>query len=100
MTAKTAAEIWRDYETEGVPSSGAHKPIKADIREWGAAAETGARKQRSVTSSPITIATDDAIINCNISSGTPTCTLPDSATRAGRPLTFIDVGNHFFLFPL
>lgn len=32
---KTAAEIFRDYETDGDSSSGAHKPIKSDIRDWG-----------------------------------------------------------------
>lgn len=35
----TAAEVWRDYEVDGVPSSGPHKPIKSDIRLWGAAIE-------------------------------------------------------------
>ena len=33
---KTAAEIWRYFEIEGMPSSGAHKPIKQDIIDWGA----------------------------------------------------------------
>lgn len=32
---KTAQEIYRDYETDGVPSSGVHNPRKAEIREWG-----------------------------------------------------------------
>lgn len=27
--------IWRDYETDGVPSSGPRKPNKPDIRAWG-----------------------------------------------------------------
>lgn len=31
----TAAQIWRDYVTDGVPASGAKKPEKAKIREWG-----------------------------------------------------------------
>ncbi|OKP79759.1 hypothetical protein BTE77_06625 [Ensifer adhaerens] len=31
----TAAEIWRDYVTDGVPSSGSHPPRKVDIRNWG-----------------------------------------------------------------
>ncbi len=31
---KTPDEIWRDFETDGVPSSGPHAPIKADIREY------------------------------------------------------------------
>lgn len=35
----TAAEIFRDYELDGIPSSGAHKPIKVDIREWGSRLE-------------------------------------------------------------
>lgn len=30
---KTANTIWRDYVTDGVPASGKHKPVKADIRE-------------------------------------------------------------------
>ncbi|WP_315759292.1 right-handed parallel beta-helix repeat-containing protein [Bradyrhizobium sp. SZCCHNRI2007] len=31
----TATEVWRDYETDGVPGSGAHKPVKAEARAWG-----------------------------------------------------------------
>lgn len=31
MTALTAAEIYRAYETPGVPESGAHKPVKSEI---------------------------------------------------------------------
>ena len=30
----TADQVWRDYITDGVPSSGAHKPVKSEIREW------------------------------------------------------------------
>jgi hypothetical protein len=30
---KTANEIFRDWNTDGVPASGVHKPIKADIRD-------------------------------------------------------------------
>lgn len=36
---KLSAEIFRDYEVDGVPSSGAHKPIKGDIRTYGATIE-------------------------------------------------------------
>lgn len=35
MTILSAAEIWRDYETDGVPSSGTHKPVKRDAKLWG-----------------------------------------------------------------
>jgi hypothetical protein len=38
--AKLFAEIFRDYSTDGVPSSGANKPNKADIRAWGLEVET------------------------------------------------------------
>lgn len=31
-----ASTIFRDFETDGVPSSGNHKPRKSKIREWGA----------------------------------------------------------------
>lgn len=33
---KLAAEVWRDYETDGVPGSGVHLPSKSDARLWGA----------------------------------------------------------------
>lgn len=32
---KSVREIWRDYVTDGVPSSGGHKPKKSEIRVWG-----------------------------------------------------------------
>lgn len=35
-----AAQIWRDSQTEGVPSSGEHDPVKSEIRAWAAAQET------------------------------------------------------------
>ena len=37
---QTAAQIWRDYVTDGVPSSGRQKPKKSDIRAWGAWVES------------------------------------------------------------
>lgn len=54
-----------------------------------------ARTQRSVTSSPIVIGSTDQILNVNISTGLPSCTLPQASTRAGLPLTFKDVGANF-----
>ncbi|MBC7148990.1 MAG: hypothetical protein H5U22_06385 [Rhizobium sp.] len=35
-----ASTVWRDYNTDGVPSSGAKKPHKPDIRQWGGAVES------------------------------------------------------------
>ncbi|WP_198389820.1 hypothetical protein [Sinorhizobium meliloti] len=34
--AITGAEVWRDYETDGVPSSGSHQVKKSDARSWAA----------------------------------------------------------------
>lgn len=53
------------------------------------------RAQRLVTASPIVIASTDEVINCDISTGTPSCNLPASAGRSGRLLTLKDVGGHF-----
>lgn len=59
------------------------------------------RAQRLATSSPITVnVSTDAIINVNINSGSPSCTLPQASTLLGRPITFKDVGGHFALHPL
>lgn len=33
MTVRTINEVWRDYSVDGNPASGAHKPIKVDIRD-------------------------------------------------------------------
>jgi hypothetical protein len=48
--SKLFSEIWRDYVTDGVPASGAHAPIKADIRSWGLEVES------VVTASAMTLA--------------------------------------------
>ncbi|MBX4967187.1 hypothetical protein [Rhizobium binae] len=31
----TARQIWRDYVTDGIPSSGKNNPSKSEIRSWG-----------------------------------------------------------------
>ncbi|WP_242217956.1 hypothetical protein [Shinella zoogloeoides] len=36
MPAPRGAEVWRDYVTDGVPSSGRNDPAKADARAWSA----------------------------------------------------------------
>lgn len=53
MFAKLIAEIFRDYDTDGVPSSGARKPPKADIRAWGTTVEAMV-PHRSILSSDFT----------------------------------------------
>lgn len=39
---KLASEIFRAFIVDGNPGSGAHKPVKADIRAWGATLEAAA----------------------------------------------------------
>ena len=65
-----------------------------------AASFTQAKTQRSVTSSPINVLSTDQILNVNIASGIPSCTLPAASTRGGLALTFKDVGAHFSAHPL
>jgi Collagen triple helix repeat (20 copies) len=48
--------------------------------------------QRSVTSSPITVAAGDEILNTNIT-GAGACTLPAASTRNGKPVVFKDVAG-------
>ncbi len=62
--------------------------IRIDVSDGG-----GARRQRAATASPIIIESDDEIINFNIGTGTPVCTLPLFASRGGLPLTFRDAGG-------
>jgi len=62
---KSLVEIFRDFETDGVPASGKHKPIKADIRQWGTEveAELALAATRVVTAAgAITVLVDDRII--------------------------------------
>lgn len=45
MNANTT---WRDFNTDGVPASGLHKPVLAEIREWGTGIEALAGASRPV----------------------------------------------------
>lgn len=52
---KTPDEIWRDYNTDGVPSSGRWDPPKPDIREFMNAAYFGAAGSRTVLPNNLTL---------------------------------------------
>lgn len=41
---KLASEIFRAFATDGVAASGAHAPVKADIRTWGGELEAAAAR--------------------------------------------------------
>jgi hypothetical protein len=53
-----------------------------------------------VTASPIVVGSTDAILNINITTGSPTCALPAAATRSGVAVCFKDVGSQFGAHPL
>lgn len=55
--------------------------------------------QRAVAASPVGVGTNDDVINLKITAGSPTCTLPDSTTRAGKSITFKDVAGNFAAHP-
>jgi hypothetical protein len=70
--------------------------VQQDLGLLSTAILTGApRQQRSVTASPITVVPSDSILNVNISTGSPICTLPPASSRNGSPLTYKDVGGQF-----
>lgn len=50
------------------------------------------RLQRSVTATPIVVAANDEILNCNINT-VSACPLPAASSRNGLPLTFKDLGQ-------
>lgn len=55
MADETAALIWRDYITDGVPLSGRQKPVKQDIRDWGSLVEAHFNFNRVSLSASATI---------------------------------------------
>jgi hypothetical protein len=56
---------------------------------------TGIAVQRAVNSGPIVVVAGDEVINCDTTSGALTCTLPDAATRVGKPIVFKDAKGQF-----
>ena len=56
-------QIWRDYVTDGVPSSGKHEPVKGDIRTWAARRDTpGYRLRNATTAAALAAALSDGEI--------------------------------------
>ncbi|WP_454745648.1 hypothetical protein [Ciceribacter selenitireducens] len=90
----SAANVWRDYVTDGVPSSGAHKPRKADIRQWGAAVQAelnagmrsfdDAADLLASTTSEDTIFVGNVLMQANVSGA-----FEDSTGKAFAPALYI-----------
>lgn len=66
---KLFAEIWRDFVTDGVPSSGVHDIVKSDMRAWGAEVEaqvTAGKVTLTEMTEPSTPASGTAVLYANI----------------------------------
>lgn len=61
---KTANEIYRDFEVNGVPASGSHKPIKLDIRDWGTMLENQSGMSTAATASSIKALDPTVVQSC------------------------------------
>jgi hypothetical protein len=90
------------------PNDGSGDPLRTSFDKcnqnftdlYASSGGSSAVHQRSVTSSPITVASNDTILNINITTGSPTCTLPAASTRSGAAVCFKDVGSQFGAHPL
>jgi len=93
MPIKSVLEIFRDYETDGVPASGPHEPNKSDIREWGGALESGllATPRIITVAGSYPVADSDVLIVVNLATpGTVALTLGAIANRSRVALTVAD----------
>lgn len=89
---KLASAIWRAYITAGLPSSGAYKPKKSEIRTWGGEVEAALTVlngaiggTESVKTADYTVlVTDDGTTLVGNSSSTITFTLPAVATAGAK----------------
>lgn len=80
MSVLTARQVFRDYETDGVPDSGAHKPKKSEVRQWGAHLEELLYDATFPLADHHTITTDDAWKTLYVTGGFFTITLPTSVS--------------------
>lgn len=93
MPIKTANEVFRDYVTDGVPSSGPNKPVKSDIRELLTALEGSllAVPRVITTAGSYTVADSDVLIVINLAvAGTVALTLGAVVDRSRAPLVIVD----------
>ncbi len=86
--ANAFSAAFRDFNTDGVSTSGVHQPVKSDIRMLGSTIETYAtvEPQRSVmTAADLPIRATDVRLNYNATTDLAT-QLPLAASRAGAKL--------------
>lgn len=92
LTTLTAGDVpgFDGVTVTGTPSVG-QVPVatSSTAATWQV---SGVRLQRSVTATPIVVASNDQVLNCNINTAAA-CTLPSAASRNGLALTFKDLGQ-------
>lgn len=85
--ASLFASIWRDWITDGVPSSGVHRPPKADIRDLGVEL---ARRLDPVVVTANYAARAGEILLIDSSAGPITISAHATPTEGQAPITLID----------
>lgn len=89
---KLALEIFRAYITDGVPSSGAQKPVKADVRAWGLKIEASLDDLYDKVTSLLTVGGTVDVITATAS---PTV----DALLAGQWYVFVPTGANTVIGP-
>lgn len=95
-----AAEVWRKYNTAGVPASGLHEPDLPEIETWGTdvedaleflAASLNLGTELTVTTGAATIPPKTSLVIINRASpATTVLTLPSVVNQAGVDLCIVD----------
>lgn len=85
----TAREVWRDFVTEGIPASGAHKPRKTDVRAWGGWLEN---MLNALSAAGGKLYTSLASLNADLSSDANTPALVIGDAVAGNNGLYMKVG--------
>lgn len=93
---RTASEVWRKFNTDGVQSSGRHEPDVDHIKLWGTEVEgsvQGAPAYREVIAAgTVTVGPTDYIVGINKTVGAATAvTVPLAANRSGVPVVIKDI---------
>jgi hypothetical protein len=94
----SSASVWRRYEVDGVPASGAHPPVKTEVIAWGNAVESAADGALTAAAAvaPINnglvLATIPKTANVTITIATGVVTWTAHGQPALTPLLFLSTG--------
>lgn len=85
--------LWPDNSAGLITPADARQTLLDIIESYRNLVDGTGPIQRSVTTSPIVVASTDSILNCNIAGAVANVALPQASTRAGAPLSFEDLGQ-------